>query len=105
MYPVIIRNSDQTITKNSFWDQFSHIPEALEYRLPTFDRSLDAYFDQNFAAIIKEWELVTENDLHHLESRLARVSDEISGLFTRKMSLESRTKELDDLITSLERSL
>jgi len=105
MYPVINQNPEQAVTGDSFWDQFSHIPGTIESRIPTFDKSLDAYFDQNFAAIIEEWDLVTENDLHRLESRLARVSDDISSLYAGKMKAELRAKALDDLITSMEKSL
>jgi predicted nuclease of restriction endonuclease-like RecB superfamily len=105
MYPVINPNANQNATGDSFWDQFSHIPGTIESRIPTFDKSLDVYFDQNFAAIIEEWDLVTDSDLHKLENRLAAVSDEISGLYAGKMAIESRAKKLDDLISSLEKSL
>jgi hypothetical protein len=54
MYPVINQNPDQDVTGDSFWDQFSHIPGTIESRIPTFDKSLDTYFDQHFAAIIEE---------------------------------------------------
>jgi len=103
MYPVI--NQNQNATGDSFWDQFSHIPGTIESRIPTLDKSLDLYFDQNFAAIIEEWDLVTDSDLHKLETRLATVSDEISSLYAGKMTIESRAKKLDSLITSLEDSL
>ena len=105
MYPVINQNPNQNVTGDSFWDQFSHIPGTIESRIPTFDKSLDAYFDQNFAAIIEEWDLLTDSDLHRLENRLAHVSDEISGLYSAKMTIEGRAKKLDDLISSLEKSL
>jgi hypothetical protein len=105
MYPVINQNPDQHGTGDSFWDQFSHVPGTIESRVPTFDKSLDTYFDQHFAAIIEEWDLVTENDLQHLERRLAHVSDEISGLYIGKVAIEARAKALDDLITSLEGSV
>ena len=105
MNPVINQNLNQNPTGGSFWDQFSHIPGTIESRIPTFDKSLDAYFDQNFAAIIEEWDLVTDSDLHKLETRLATVSDEISGLYAGKMKIEGRAKKLDDLISSLEKSL
>ncbi|MDO8872240.1 MAG: hypothetical protein Q7V05_05865 [Methanoregula sp.] len=105
MYPVINQNLNQNVTKDSFWDQFSHIPGTIESRIPTFDKSLDVYFDQNFAAIIEEWDLVTDSDLHKLENRLATVSDEISGLYAGKMTIETRAKTLDDVISSLEKSL
>ncbi|MCK9631216.1 MAG: hypothetical protein M0R30_06190 [Methanoregula sp.] len=105
MYPVINQNPDQHATGDSFWDRFSHIPGAIESRVPTFDRSLDNYFDQHFAAIIEEWDLVTESDLDRLATRLTRVTDEISSLYAGKMAIETRAQKLDDLITSMEKSL
>ncbi|MDD1687378.1 hypothetical protein [Methanoregula sp.] len=105
MYPVINQTPDQHATGDSLWDQFSHIPGTIASRVPTLDRSLDAYFDRHFAAIIEEWDLVTESDLERLEGRLSRVSDEISSLYEGKVALETRAKKLDDLITSLEQSL
>jgi predicted nuclease of restriction endonuclease-like RecB superfamily len=105
MNPVINQNPNQNATGASFWDQFTHIPATIESRIPTFDKSLDVYFDQNFAAIIEEWDLVTDSDLHKLEKRLATVSDEISDLYAGKMTIEARAKKLDDLISSLEKSL
>src|SRR5208283_3389101 len=105
MYPVINQNPDRNLTGDSLWDKFSHIPGTIESHVPTFDKSLDAYFDQHFAAIIEEWDLVTESDLEKLESRLTRVSDEISGLYAGRAAIEARVNQLDDLITSLERSL
>jgi hypothetical protein len=105
MYPVINQNPDQNADGESFWDQFSHIPGAIDSRMPTFDKSLDTYFDQHFAAIIEEWELVTESDLAKLENRLTQVTDEISSLFSERTTLEARAQRLDDLVTSLEKSL
>ena len=105
MYPVADQNPDQNVTGGSFWDRFSHIPGAIESRMPSFDKSLDAYFDQHFADIIEEWDLVTESDLERLERRLAHVTDEISELYAGKITIEARAKALDDVITSLERSV
>lgn len=105
MYPVVNQNPNQQVTGDSLWDRFSHIPGTIESRVPTFDKSLDVYFDQHFAAIIEEWDLVTESDLSHLESRLTRVSDEISSLYAGKMAIETRAKKLDELITRMEQSL
>ena len=105
MYPVISQTPEQNSTGESFWDQFSHIPGTIESRIPTLDKSLDAYFDSHFAAIIEEWDLVTDTDLHRIESRLARVTDDISSLYAGKMKIEARAKKLDDLISTLEKSV
>ena len=102
MNPVIYHTPERDLTGGSFWDGLVQAEKSIESRLPTFDRSLDAYFDRRFAMIIEEWDLVTESDLHKLENRLERVSNEITGLYAGKMALESRVKDLDGLITSLE---
>lgn len=105
MYPAGNENPDRYRTGESFWDQYAHLPGEIESRIPTFDTTLDTYFDQHFAAIIEEWDLVTESDLHRLESRLTRVSDEISSLYAGKMTIESRAKKLDELLSQLEKSV
>ena len=105
MYPVVYPNPDQNVTGNNFWDQFSTIPGTIESHLPTFDKSLDTYFDQNFAAIIEEWDLLTDSDLFRFENRLAQVTSEISTLYAGKKTTEDRAKALDAVISSLEKSL
>jgi hypothetical protein len=103
MFPVV--NQNQNPTAPAFWDQVSELPGAIESRLPSMDKTLDAYFDTTFASVIEEWELLTETDLHKLENRLASVTNEISDLIAEKSVLEKRTKNLDELITSLEKSV
>lgn len=102
MNPTVYHAPEQDLTSGSFWDELAQVPTTIGSRLPSFDRSLDAYFDRHFAAIIEEWDLVTESDLHNLEIRLDRLSSEITRLYEGKMALESRAQELDRLITSLE---
>jgi hypothetical protein len=105
MNPFVYQGSElPAAAGESFWDRVATVPGAIESRLPTLDKSLDAYFDRRFAAIIEEWELVTESDLNRLENRLTRVTGEISGLYAEKMALESRARDLDALIASLEGS-
>ena len=93
---------NQSETAPGYWERVTHIPAAIDSRLPTFDKSLDAYFDQNFAAIIEEWDLLTDSDLHKLEYRLTQITTEISTLFAEKMVIEKRVATLDVLISSME---
>jgi hypothetical protein len=65
---------------------------------------MDAYFDQNFASIIEEWDLLTDSDLHKLEYRLSEITNEISTLFAEKMVIEKRVGNLDILVSSMEGS-
>ena len=95
---------NQSETAPGYWERVSHIPAAIDSKLPTMDKSLDAYFDQNFAAIIEEWDLLTDSDLHKLEYRLSQITTEISTLFADKMAIEKRVGNLDILISSMERS-
>jgi len=105
MYPVV--NDD--LTKNSigdaFWDKVSNVYGSIESNIPTFDNTLDTYFDRRFAAIIEEWDLVTEHDLENLDRRLTRITDDIDQLVADRAALESRVEKLDNLITTLERSV
>jgi len=104
MNPAVFHAPEQDLTSGSFWDELSQVPATIGSRLPTLDRSLDAYFDRHFAAIIEEWDLVTGSDLKNLENRLDRVGSEITRLYEGKMALESRAQDLDRVISSLERS-
>lgn len=74
----------------------------LAGKIPTFERSLDQYFDAHFAAIIDEWGLLTENDLADFDGRLATLSGEIDRLYGAQVAVEARAKALDAEITTLE---
>jgi hypothetical protein len=95
---------NQTETPPGYLERISHLPAAIDSKLPSFDKSLDAYFDQNFASIIEEWDLLTDSDLHKLEYRLSQITNEISTLFAEKMVIEKRVGNLDVLISSMEGS-
>jgi len=82
-------NAETNETGGSFWDRFAEIPGPIESRVPTFDKSLDAYFDRRFSAIIEEWDLVTESDLVRLDRRLERITSEISGLYAERAASRS----------------
>jgi hypothetical protein len=93
---------NQTETAPGYWDKVSNFSASIGSKVPTFDKSMDAYFDQNFASIIEEWDLLTDSDLHKLEYRLSQITNEISTLFAEKMVIEKRVGNLDVLVSSLE---
>ena len=95
---------NQTETSPGYWEKVSNFSASIGSKVPTFDKSLDAYFDQNFASIIEEWDLLTDSDLHKLEYRLSQITNEISTLFAEKMVIEKRVGNLDILVSSLEGS-
>jgi hypothetical protein len=99
MYPVVHQNPPQT----DFYEQFSAFTGALKEKIPTFDKSLDAYFDRHLAGIIEEWELLTEPDLARLDGRLRAVTNEINTLYTGTIVLQKRVDQLDALISTLEK--
>ncbi len=106
MYPVVNQNEYAVVNQNEYspgyWDKFSTFSGKVVSKVPTFDKSLDAYFDQNFASIIEEWNLLTDSDLHKLEYRLSQITTEISNMFAEKMEIEKRVGSLDLLISSME---
>jgi hypothetical protein len=95
---------NQTETSPGYWEKVSNFSASIGSKVPTFDKSMDAYFDQNFASIIEEWDLLTDSDLHKLEYRLSQITNEISTLFAEKMVIEKRVGNLDVLVSSLEGS-
>jgi hypothetical protein len=95
---------NETETSPGYWEKVSNFSASIGSKVPTFDKSLDAYFDQNFASIIEEWDLLTDSDLHKLEYRLSQITNEISTLFAEKMVIEKRVGNLDVLVSSMEGS-
>jgi hypothetical protein len=95
---------NETETSPGYWERVSNFSATMGSKIPTFDKSLDAYFDQNFASIIEEWDLLTDSDLHKLEYRLSQITNEISTLFAEKLVIEKRVGNLDVLISSMEGS-
>lgn len=85
-----------------FWENLPDIPGFFQERVPTFDRRLDRYFDQNFAAIIGEWGLLKQEDLMDLERRLNRVTGEVKRLSRERIEIEDRVARLDALVTRIE---
>jgi len=102
MYPVVNQNP---AAGTHLWEQFSEITGALEEKIPTLDKSLDVYFDRNLASIIEEWDLLTDSDLRQLEGRLDAVTHDISMLYMEKTNLEKRAGALDDLLSTMEKSV
>ncbi len=88
-----------------FWKDFPDVSGYFEKRLPTLDRSLDKYFDQNFEAIIEEWELLRGDDLIEIERRLNRVTEDVTRLCRGKGAITGRVEELETMIAALERSI
>ncbi|MEI7432910.1 MAG: hypothetical protein WCJ93_01525 [Methanomicrobiales archaeon] len=88
--------------KQSFWGNMPDIKGYMDQKLPTMDKSLDTYFDQNMEAIIEEWGLLVENDILDLERRVNKVTAEIDHLYDHKDVINERVKKLDAVISDLE---
>ncbi len=92
----------RTQEKFPFIETIKEIPAAIDEHLPTMDKGLDAYFDQNFPAIISEWGLVTSVHLKNFERRLDRVHRQIDSLEKNQKALVERAAALDKEIRRLE---
>jgi hypothetical protein len=88
--------------KTSFWNNMPDVGGYLNEKLPTMDKSLDAYFDKNMEAIIEEWGLLVENDMLDLERRVNTVTAQINQLYNEKDGFSERMKKLDAVISKLE---
>ncbi len=91
-----------TANKQPFYKNLPDVPGFFERKLPTMDKTLDTYFDQNFEVIIEEWGLLHGDDLLNLERKLNRVTNEIQNLFNGKEGLKDRVKRLELTIAMLE---
>jgi uncharacterized protein YjbJ (UPF0337 family) len=88
--------------KKSFWSNMPDVGGYLNEKLPTMDKSLDAYFDKNMEAIIEEWGLLVENDMLELERRVNKVTTQINQLYNEKDGFTDRIQKLDAVIMKLE---
>lgn len=97
MYPMETRGRGSQYMRTLY-----ELTHSLEERVPTFNRSLDRYFDVHFEAIINEWQLLTDRDLSELERRVDLVTEEIDRLYLHKSVLEKQTAKLEEEIQFLE---
>lgn len=88
--------------RHSFLDSLKEIPGYIDQRLPTMDKDLDRYFDQNLPAVIDEWGLVSRVHLTELERRLSRVHIQIDFLEKERITLEERADRLEKELRKLE---
>lgn len=91
-----------TGNKHSFFDSLKEVPGYIDQRLPTMDKDLDRYFDQNLPAVIDEWGLISRIHLNDLERRLSRVHIQIEYLEKEQITLEARADLLDKELRALE---
>jgi hypothetical protein len=86
----------------AFGRELSDAFGAFGEKIPTFERTLDRYFDRNASAIVEKWGLLTTVELGQLEQRLNAISLEIDRLYGAKDRLGHRIARLDDGIRALE---
>jgi len=98
----VYETPEVTGEKHSFIDSLKEIPGYIDQRLPTMDKGLDRYFDQNLPAIIDEWGLISRVHLTELERRLSRVHLQIDYLEKERVTLEQRASQLEKEIKKLE---
>ena len=85
-----------------FFDSLTSFETKAEDLVPTFDRTLDSYFERNFESIIEEWGLITEADLSEYVRRLEFLSYEIGRLQAGKDLLMNRASAIEKSIKELE---
>jgi hypothetical protein len=97
MYPMETKERGSRYVRTLY-----ELSQSVEDRIPTFNRSLDRYFDAHFEAIINEWQLLTDHDLYDLERRVDHVTEEIDRLYLHKSVLEKQAAKLEEEIQFLE---
>lgn len=96
MYPTL------SGTRN-YWHELSEMSGSVADSIPTFDKKLDNFFDRNAGAIIEEWDLITDDDISHIQRRLDYLSYEVNRLVISKSNLEKRALNLKNSIEELEK--
>ena len=87
-----------------YWRELSEMTGSVATSIPTFDRQLDNFFERNAGAIIDEWDLITDEDLNHIQRRLEYLTYEVNRLVISKGNLEKRVQNLSTMIGKLEES-
>ena len=85
-----------------FFDNLTSFETKAASQVPTFDRTLDSYFDRNFESIVEEWGLITEADLNEYARRLEFLSYEVGRLCAEKDMLKSRADSIEKALKELE---
>ncbi|MCU0632445.1 MAG: hypothetical protein MUC66_05680 [Methanolinea sp.] len=98
----VYKTPGMTGEKHSFIDTLKEAPGYIDQRLPTMDKDLDQYFDQNLPAVIEEWGLISSVHLQELERRLSRVHQQIDYLEKGRTTLQARAGALEKEIRKLE---
>jgi U3 small nucleolar ribonucleoprotein component len=100
-----VTGSGEPVKEKHGWkESLAAVPKYFDEKLPSMDKNLDTYFDQNMPAIIEEWGLVTAVHLDNFERRLARVTTQIDNLEKDRPLIEKRADALDKELKKLEGS-
>lgn len=84
------------------WQDISRTGEEFVKSVPTFDRTIDSYFENNLEMIMEEWGLVTGTDLDLISRKIDYLSYEVGRLVAERSTIEQRIKGLSDAINDLE---
>jgi hypothetical protein len=91
--------------KSAFWSSFASIPKDIAEGFPSLEKRLDAFFEDHFDGIIEEWNLVTEEDIRHLKTKLDYVCYQVDQLTAEKQSLDARIEVASQAIDELEKHI
>ncbi|HOJ96058.1 MAG TPA: hypothetical protein PK024_04370 [Methanospirillum sp.] len=89
------------VTRKLF-DNLTSFETKTAISVPTFERTLDSYFERNMDSIIEEWGLITEADLNEYARKLEYLSYEVGRLYAEKDLLKKRAEGIEKSIKKLE---
>jgi len=89
-------------SSKKFYDNLTNFETSAALKVPTFDRTIDSYFDRNYEGIIEEWGLITEADINEYARKLDYLSYEVGRLATEKDLLKNRANTIEKAIADLE---
>jgi hypothetical protein len=87
---------------NKIFENFSGFKTSFGDKSPSFERTLDSYFDRNSEAVLEEWGLLTDSDLAQYQRKLEFLSYEVERLYAEKDSMKTRVSSIENAIKELE---
>ncbi len=95
----------QFASKNEGFSRMNLNSEDFANSMPTFDKSIESYFERNIDMIIEEWGLITGSDLDNLGKKIEFLSYEVGRLSAERSTMNIRVNKLKAEITELEGKL
>jgi hypothetical protein len=88
---------------NRVFENLSGFKTSLGDHTPSFEKTLEDYFNRNSEALIEEWGLLTNSDIDQYQRKLEYLSYEVGRLYVEKDAMKNRVVSIEKAISELEK--